>query len=95
MGNTKSIGIAYSDQDLSGSTISLAALDASIIGASGGTVGFYGTAAVTKPSNTLTTAALSSLTTSAVCAMTTTQLQALQSTVNGLVLDLRQLGLVT
>jgi hypothetical protein len=38
MGNTKSIGIAYSDQDLDGGTL----------GASGGTLGFYGKAPVAK-----------------------------------------------
>jgi hypothetical protein len=38
MGNTKSIGIAYSDQDLDGGTL----------GASGGTLGFYGKTPVVK-----------------------------------------------
>ena len=38
MGNTKPIGVAYSDPELDGATL----------GASGGTVGFYGTSPVTK-----------------------------------------------
>lgn len=41
MGDTKSIGIAYRDQDL----------DGSIVGASGGTVGFFGTTATTQPAS--------------------------------------------
>ena len=39
MGNSKAIGVAFSDQDLDGSTI----------GASGGTAGFFGTAPSTQP----------------------------------------------
>ncbi len=39
MPNTKPIGVAYSDP----------ALDGAVIGASGGTVGFYGGAPVAKP----------------------------------------------
>jgi hypothetical protein len=39
MPNTKATGVAYSDP----------ALDGAVIGASGGTVGFYGTTPVTKP----------------------------------------------
>lgn len=39
MPNTKPIGVAYSDP----------ALDGAVIGASGGTVGFYGTTPTTKP----------------------------------------------
>lgn len=38
MPNSKSVGVAYSDP----------ALDGAVIGASGGTVGFYGTTPVTK-----------------------------------------------
>lgn len=54
MGDTKSIGIAYRDQDLDGSTISNSTLsnstiNASSVGASGGTVGFYGTTPIAKP----------------------------------------------
>lgn len=64
-------------------------------GSSSSTLGFFGGTAVTRPANTLTTADVSALTTSAVCAMTTAQLQTLQTTVNGLVLDLRALGLVS
>lgn len=56
-------------------------------------IGFFGATPVTKPANTLTTAAISALTTSAVCAMSTTQLQTLQTTVNGLVLSVQALGL--
>lgn len=39
MPNTKATGIAYSDP----------ALDGAVLGASGGTVGFYGTTPTTKP----------------------------------------------
>ena len=83
MPNTKPVGVAYSDP----------ALDGAIVGATGGTVGFYGTTPIAKPALTLTTTALGSLTTSAVCAMSTTQLQTLQTTVNNLVLTVQQLGL--
>lgn len=41
MGDTKSIGIAYRDQDL----------DGSVLGASGGTLGFFGTTATTQPAS--------------------------------------------
>ena len=83
MPNTKPVGVAYSDP----------ALDGAIVGATGGTVGFYGTTPITKPALALTTTALAALTTSAVCAMNTTQLQTLQTTVNNLVLTVQQLGL--
>lgn len=39
MANSKALGVAYSDP----------ALDACVIGATGGTVGFYGTTPTTKP----------------------------------------------
>ena len=65
------------------------------LGGSGATLSFFGGSLVTKPANTLTTTDISALTTSAVCAMSTTQLQTLQTTVNGLVLDLQALGLVS
>jgi hypothetical protein len=41
MPNTKPIGVAYEDQQL----------DGAIVGAAGGTVGFYGTAPVTQRSS--------------------------------------------
>jgi hypothetical protein len=41
MPNTKPIGVAYEDQQL----------DGAIVGAAGGTVGFYGTTPVTQRSN--------------------------------------------
>lgn len=83
MPNTKPVGVAYSDPEL----------DGAVVGASGGTVGFFGTTPITKPALTLTTTAIGSLTTSAVSAMSTTQLQTLQTTVNNLVLTIQQLGL--
>ena len=48
MGNTKAIGVAYSDQDLDGSNIANATLDAVKVGATGGTAGFYGKTPVAK-----------------------------------------------
>lgn len=83
MPNTKSIGIAYEDQQL----------DGAIIGKVGGTAGFYGVTPIAQPSLPLTTTAIGALTTSSVCAMSTAQLQALQTTVNNLVIDFKALGL--
>jgi hypothetical protein len=48
MGDTKSIGIAYRDQDLNGSTITNSTLNAAVLGASGGTLGFFGATPVAK-----------------------------------------------
>ena len=62
MGDTKSIGVAFRDQDLEGSTISSSTVDGSTVGASGGTAGFFGTTPTTQPADasqaalTLTTA---------------------------------------
>ncbi len=53
MPNTKAVGVAFSDP----------ALDGAIMGASGGTAGFFGTTPTTKPA--ANTAALTSITCSA------------------------------
>lgn len=53
MPNTKPIGVAYEDQQL----------DGAIVGKSGGTAGFFGTAPTTKP--TALTTALTTITCSA------------------------------
>lgn len=50
MPNTKPIGVAYSDPEL----------DAAVVGASGGTAGFFGTTPTTKPA--ANTAALTTVT---------------------------------
>jgi hypothetical protein len=68
MGNTKSIGIAYSDQDLDGGTL----------GASGGTLGFYGKAPVAK--GAALTAQLTSITIADAAGTPDYALQALTTT---------------
>lgn len=87
MPNTKPIGVAYSDPALSGAT-----LDASVVGASGGTAGFFGTTPVTRPA-AIATVDLGTLATSAVSYLTTAQISALQVGVNGIITKLQTLGL--
>lgn len=85
MPNTKPVGVAYSDP----------ALDGAIVGAAGGTAGFFGTTPVAQPA-AITTAAPPVLTTSNVTGLTTTQVAALNTTlanVNTLISDLKALGL--
>mgnify|MGYP000017209688 CR=1 FL=1 len=53
MPNTKAVGVAYSDP----------ALDGAVIGASGGTAGFFGSTPTTKPA--ANTAALTTITSTA------------------------------
>jgi hypothetical protein len=48
MGDTKSIGIAYRDQDIDGGSLTNVTLNASILGSTGGTAGFYGKTPVAK-----------------------------------------------
>lgn len=70
MPNTKSIGVAYEDQQL----------DGAIMGKSGGTVGFYGKTPVTQRSSSVQ--ATSNLATSA--SFGATQLAAVQEIMNTL-----------
>lgn len=72
MPNTKPIGVAYSDP----------ALDACVLGASGGTVGFYGTTPVTKGA-TVTTLA------------TTPTATDIATAVNSIISRLRTVGLIS
>lgn len=70
MPNSKSVGVAYSDP----------ALDGAVVGASGGTVGFYGTTPVAQRSSSVQ--ATSNLATSA--SFGATQLAAVQEIMNTL-----------
>lgn len=85
MPNTKPVGVAYSDP----------ALDGAVVGASGGTAGFFGVTPIAQPA-ALTTAAPPTLTTSNISGLTTTQVAALNTTlanVNTVIADLKALGL--
>lgn len=84
MGNTKSIGIAYSDQDL----------DASTLGATGGTLGFFGTTPVTQPTvvAAVTTTGATS-TTNAYGYTTAAQADAIVTAINDINTRLQTLGL--
>lgn len=85
MPNTKSIGVAYEDQQL----------DGAIMGKSGGTAGFFGVTATNQPA-AITTATLPTLTTSNISGLTTTQISALNTTlsnVNTVIGSLKTLGL--
>lgn len=80
--NTKAVGVAFSDPQL----------DGAIMGASGGTAGFFGTTPVTRPA-TIATVDFATLTTTTVATLTTTQVAALQTSVNGIITKLQTLGL--
>jgi hypothetical protein len=85
MPNTKSIGVAFEDQQL----------DGAIMGKSGGTAGFFGAVATNQPA-AITTAATPTLTTSNLSGLTTTQISALNTTlsnVNTVISSLKTLGL--
>lgn len=82
MPNTKPVGVAYSDP----------ALDGAVIGASGGTAGFFGKTPIAQPA-ALNTVDLNVLTTSAVSYLSTQQISALQTSVNGVITSLRSLGI--
>lgn len=87
MPNTKSIGVAYEDQQL----------DGAIVGKSGGTAGFFGVTPVTQPA-AITTASLPTLTTSNITGLNTTQVAALNTTlanVNTVIANLKTLGLTS
>ena len=83
MPNTKSIGVAYEDQQL----------DGAVMGKSGGTAGFFGKTPGTQLAS-LTTVDFSVLTTSPVGSLTTTQISALQTDVNGIITGLKSLGIM-
>ncbi len=86
MPNTKPVGVAYLDQQF----------DGAVMGASGGTAGFYGTTPVTQPA-TVATASVPTLTTANITGLTTTQVAALNTTllnVNTVIADLKTLGLI-
>ena len=80
--NTKPVGVAFSDPQL----------DGAIMGASGGTAGFFGTTPVTRPA-AIATVDFATLTTTTVATLTTTQVAALQTSVNGIITKLQTLGL--
>ena len=82
MPNTKPVGVAFSDP----------ALDGAVMGATGGTAGFFGKTPATQPA-ALATVDLNTLTTTSVSYLTTTQISALQTSVNGVITSLRTLGL--
>jgi UDP-N-acetyl-D-mannosaminuronic acid transferase (WecB/TagA/CpsF family) len=85
MPNTKPIGVAYEDQQL----------DGAVIGASGGTVGFYGTTPVARPATVAavsTTAATS--TTNAFGYTTAEQADAIVTSLNSVIAHLKTLGLI-
>lgn len=88
MGDTRSIGIAYRDQDLDGSTL----------GASGGTVGFFGVSATTQPASASQAAVASTAPVSISATQwgfsTSTQAEALVTLVNQMRSDLVALGLI-
>jgi len=83
MPNTKSIGVAYEDQQL----------DGAVMGKTGGTAGFFGKTPTTQLAS-LTTVDFSTLTTAPVSSLTTAQISALQTDVNGLITGLKALGLM-
>ena len=83
MPNTKSIGVAYEDQQL----------DGAVMGKTGGTAGFFGKTPTTQLAS-LTTVDFSTLTTAPVSSLTTAQISALQTDVNGLIMGLKALGLM-
>jgi len=83
MPNTKSIGVAYEDQQL----------DGAVMGKTGGTAGFFGKTPTTQLAS-LTTVDFSVLTTAPVSSLTTAQISALQTDVNGLITGLKALGLM-
>jgi len=81
MPNTKSVGVAFSDP----------ALDGAVMGATGGTAGFFGVTPVAQ--QTLTTLNLGALNTTATGFLTTTQISALTTSLNGVITSLKTLGL--
>ena len=81
--NSKSIGVAYEDQQL----------DGAIMGKTGGTAGFFGKTPTTQLAS-LTTLDFSVLTTASVGALTTSQISALQTDVNGIITGLKALGIM-
>ena len=83
MPNTKSIGVAFEDQQL----------DGAVMGKSGGTAGFFG-AIPTNQLASLTSLNFSTLTTATVGALTTAQISALQTNVNGIITGLKSLGIM-
>lgn len=83
MANSKPVGVAYSDPQL----------DGAVIGASGGTVGFFGATPTTQVA-ALTTINLGTLATAATAYLTTAQIAALQTDVNGLINAMKALGLM-
>jgi hypothetical protein len=85
MPNTKSIGVAYEDQQL----------DGAVMGKSGGTAGFFGVTPTTQQA-AIATAVLPTLTTANFTGLTTAQVSALNTTlsnVNTVIADLKALGL--
>lgn len=82
MPNTKPVGVAFSDP----------ALDGAVMGATGGTAGFYGKTPVAQPT-AISTLDFSSLTTAPVSSLTTSQISALQTSVNGIITSLKTLGI--
>ena len=82
MPNTKPVGVAYSDP----------ALDGAVIGASGGTAGFFGATPVAQPA-AIATVNIATLTTQSVSYLSTAQISALQTSVNGIITKLQTLGI--
>lgn len=81
--NTKPVGVAYEDP----------LLDGAVIGKSGGTAGFFGKTPTTQI-GALNTIDISSFTTSSISYLSTSQISALQTDVNGIIVGLKQLGLM-
>ncbi len=82
MPNNKSVGIAFSDP----------ALDGAVMGATGGTAGFYGKTPVAQPA-AISTVDLNVLTTTSVSYLSTAQISALQTSVNSVITSLKTLGI--
>jgi len=68
-------------------------LDGAVIGKAGGTAGFFG-ATPTSQIASLSTLNISAFATSNISYLTTSQISALQTDVNGIIVGLKQLGLM-
>jgi hypothetical protein len=84
MPNTKPIGVAYEDQQL----------DGAVIGASGGTVGFYGTTPVARPATVAAVSTTAATTSTPFGYTTAEQADAIVTSLNSVIAHLKTLGLI-